>query len=98
MRISGPITVSALVVAGLVASGSAAHTTADRPSSSSDDARLAAASTPAASSGSGAEPVGFVPAAPEPPRKLRAMTPSNPDVPLFSGTVPLQDISLPATG
>lgn len=95
MRISGPITVSALVVAGLVATGSAAHTTVDTGESKAPEARLAAATSPTEAGNSEAQSAGLVPAAPEPPRKLRAMTAPRPGAPLFSGTVPLQDISLP---
>ncbi|OBA67620.1 lytic transglycosylase [Nocardia sp. 852002-20019_SCH5090214] len=95
MRISGPITVSALVVAGLMATGSAAHTTARTSAPRTAEARLAAASSPTDAGNSDPEAVGLVPAAPEPPRKLRAMTAPADGAPLFGGTVPLQDIALP---
>lgn len=90
MRISGPVTVSALVMAGLVASGSAARTVphpAPQP-------RLAAATNPSATPGGEAD-AGLVPAAPEPPRKLTAMSASSDGLPLFGGAMPLQEISLP---
>jgi len=90
MRISGPVTVSALVVAGLVASGSAAHTAAH----TATQPHLAAATNSSAAPG-GDPAAGLVPAAPEPPRKLTAM-PASPDgLPLFGGAMPLQEISLP---
>ncbi|MBF6327294.1 lytic murein transglycosylase [Nocardia transvalensis] len=99
MRISGPITVSALVVAGLVASGSAAHSTARPGAPKAPEARLAAATAPSDHTAAASDQaVGLVPAAPEPPRKLRAMTPPADGVPLFGGTVPLRDIALPAGG
>ncbi|NNH69799.1 lytic transglycosylase [Nocardia uniformis] len=53
-----------------------------------DNASVATAAEPAAEN-----LVGLIPAAPEAPRKLRAMAP--PTDGIFSGTVPLQDIALP---
>ncbi len=95
MRISGPITVSALVVAGLMATGSAAHTTVRTTAPKTADARLAAAASPTQAGNSDNESVGLVPAAPEPARKLRAMTAPANGAPLFGGPMPLRDISLP---
>ncbi|WP_245717988.1 lytic transglycosylase domain-containing protein [Nocardia miyunensis] len=48
---------------------------------------------PSAASSDGT--VGLVPAAPEAARKLRAMSSSTDDLPLFGGTMPLQDIMIP---
>ena len=96
MRISGPVTVSALVAAGLVASSSAAQTTAHPHSRTVTEPQLAAATDPAAAAASAADgTIGLVPAAPEPPRKLRAMSEPGDDLPLFGGTMPLRDITLP---
>lgn len=100
-RISAPVTASALLIAGLVTAGSATnmtvHTVAPQ---AAPDALLAAASTHNGSVNSPADTpsdqtVGLVPAAPEAPRKLSAMTPPADGSPLFGGTVPLQDIALP---
>src|SRR6266568_2420907 len=77
MRISGPVTVSALMVAGLVASGSAAYTaphTASQP-------KLAAATNSSVAPGADST-ADLVPAAPEPPRKLTAMPASSDGLPL----------------
>lgn len=93
MRISGPVTVSALMVAGLVASGSAVDTAAHPASSATAEPRLAAAADATAATSD--DEVGLVPAAPEAPRKLRAMAESPDGLPLFGGTVPLREISLP---
>jgi hypothetical protein len=58
--------------------------------------QLAAATDPAEAAGSVSnEAVGLVPAAPDPPRKLREMSTPSDGTPLFGGTMPLQDISLP---
>lgn len=96
MRISGPITVSALVVAGLMASGSTAYTPVRTSAPKSPDAQLAAATSATDPQSAPADQTaGLVPAAPEPPRKLRAMT--TPTAP-FAGTVPLRDIALPGGG
>ncbi len=78
-----------------MATGSAAHTTARTSAPKTTEARLAAASSPTDAGNSDAQAVGLVPAAPEPPRKLRAMTAPANGAPLFGGTVPLQDIALP---
>lgn len=97
-RISAPVTASALILAGLVTAGSAANTTVQSTAPQAPDALLAASSVDNASVETAAEPaaenlVGLIPAAPEAPRKLRAMSP--PADGMFSGTVPLQDIALP---
>jgi len=97
MRISGPITVSALVVAGLVASGSAAQTAAHSGAPTAPEPRLVAAAGPSAAAGSDST-VELVPAAPEPPRKLTAMAPAAHGMPPFGGAMPLQEISLPGGG
>ncbi|QIS15353.1 lytic transglycosylase domain-containing protein [Nocardia arthritidis] len=99
MRISAPITVSALVVAGLVATGSASHTTPAGAPPQAPEALLAAASSQGkADDPSGSElsrTVGLLPVTADPPRKLTAMAPS--DAP-FAAAVPLQDIALPNIG
>ncbi|WP_433682961.1 lytic murein transglycosylase [Nocardia sp. CA-119907] len=106
MRISAPITVSALVVAGLVATGSATNATQSSTPGTAPEALLAASTAPTGTDGtsgsaSGAplsRTVGLLSVTPEAPRKLRAMTPLADGTPLFAGSVPLHDISLPATG
>nr|WP_280263619.1 lytic murein transglycosylase [Nocardia wallacei] len=99
MRMSGPITVSALVVAGLMASGSAQHTPVRTSAPKAADAQLAAATAPTDPGSTPADQsAGLVPAAPEPPRKLRAMTTPADGLPPFAGTVPLRDIALPGGG
>ncbi|MFE9327970.1 lytic murein transglycosylase [Nocardia sp. NPDC052278] len=106
MRISAPITVSALVVAGLVATGSGTNTTQSTTPDTAPEALLAASTGTSAAegtSGNTSEPtlsrtVGLLPVTPEAPRKLRAMTPLADGTPLFAGSVPLHDIALPATG
>ncbi|NEW43517.1 lytic transglycosylase domain-containing protein [Nocardia cyriacigeorgica] len=103
MRIPAPITVSALVVAGLVATGSATHTTTSSTPPEAPEALLAASSRNTDSEGDDkdaklSQTIGLLPVAPEPPRKLRAMTPPADGVPPFGGTVPLQSISLPIGG
>lgn len=98
-RIAAPVTASALILASLVTAGSATNTTARSTApQAAPDALLAAKSVDSAAAVNPAEPaaenlVGLVPAAPEAPRKLRAMNP--PADGMFSGTVPLQDIALP---
>ncbi|MFC9893910.1 lytic transglycosylase domain-containing protein [Nocardia sp. NPDC127579] len=103
MRRSAPITVSALVAAGLVATGSTVHTTTDTAPPTAPEALLATskglgntAATDAAAQLS--RTVGLLPVAPETPRKLTAMTPPGDGNASYPGLVPLRDISLPATG
>ncbi|MTE17396.1 lytic transglycosylase [Nocardia sp. CT2-14] len=85
----------------MVTAGSATNTTVHIAApQAAPDALLAAASARNASVDSPAETpadqtVGLVPAAPEAPRKLSAMTPPADGTPLFGGTVPLRDIALP---
>ncbi|MFI9509266.1 lytic murein transglycosylase [Nocardia sp. NPDC052566] len=102
MRISAPITVSALVVAGLVATGSAAHTSPAGAPAKAPEALLAAASGPGKTEAGAAtelsRTVGLLPVSAEPPRKLTAMTPPADGPAPFAGTVPLQNISLPMVG
>ncbi|MFX0575708.1 lytic murein transglycosylase [Nocardia nepalensis] len=106
MRISAPITVSALVVAGLVATGSATNATQSSTPDKAPEAMLAASTGSAAADGTSgnatdvplSRTVGLLSVTPEAPRKLRAMTPLADGTPLFAGSVPLQEISLPATG
>lgn len=97
MRISAPITMSALVVAGLVASGSAAHTSTPSTAPTAPEALLAASSstTDDRADTDPSEVVGLLPVAQEAPRKLRALSPSANSLAPFAGTVPLQSISLP---
>ncbi|MFE3988761.1 lytic transglycosylase domain-containing protein [Nocardia tengchongensis] len=103
-RISAPVTASALLIAGLVTAGSATNTTVHpvAPQAAPDALLAASASTNASLNtpvdGPSDRLVGLVPAAPEAPRKLSAMTPPADGVPLFGGTVPLRDISLPGGG
>ncbi|MFG1791635.1 lytic transglycosylase domain-containing protein [Nocardia sp. NPDC049149] len=105
MRISAPITVSALVVAGLVASGSAADPATSPGAPTAPEALLAASTsatggkddTATASATGLSRTVGLLPVTQEAPRKLRAMTPSDGSAP-FAGRVPLQEISLPMVG
>ncbi|MEV0245251.1 lytic murein transglycosylase [Nocardia sp. NPDC050712] len=103
MRRSAPITVSALVVAGLVATGSTTNSTTDTAPPTAPEALLAAAKgsgNTAATAGEAqlSRTVGLLPVAPETPRKLTAMTPPADGVAPFAGLVPLRDIALPATG
>ncbi|MEV4235989.1 MULTISPECIES: lytic murein transglycosylase [unclassified Nocardia] len=106
MRISAPITVSALVVAGLVATGSGTNATQSTTPDTAPEALLAASTGPDVADGTSgntseaalSRTVGLLPVTPEAPRKLRAMTPLADGTPLFAGSVPLHDIALPATG
>ncbi|AYF78602.1 lytic transglycosylase [Nocardia yunnanensis] len=90
-----------MLIAGLVTAGSATNTTVHIAApQAAPDALLAAAQAHNASLDSPVDlpsenTVGLVPAAPEAPRKLSAMTPPADGLPLFGGTVPLHDISLP---
>ncbi|MFF0491655.1 lytic transglycosylase domain-containing protein [Nocardia sp. NPDC004068] len=83
-----------------MASGSTAVQPVAKPDApKAPEAQLAAATGPAdAADTATAQAVGLVPAAPEPPRKLRAMIPPSDGLPPFAGTVPLQNISLPGGG
>ncbi|MEV6432036.1 lytic murein transglycosylase [Nocardia sp. NPDC051463] len=106
MRISAPITVSALVVVGLVSAGSATHTTQSTTPPNAPEALLAASGGPGAGSDAASRTadaplsrtVGLLPVTPDAPRKLRAMTPSADGLPMFAGSVPLHDVVLPRTG
>ncbi|MFD3461494.1 lytic murein transglycosylase [Nocardia fluminea] len=95
MRISAPITMSALVVAGLVASGSGVHTSDPSTAPTAPEALLAATASTAEDTPEAdpSEIVGLLPVAQEAPRRLRALN-ANTAAP-FAGTVPLQSISLP---
>ncbi|WP_255664245.1 MULTISPECIES: lytic transglycosylase domain-containing protein [unclassified Nocardia] len=96
MRISGPITASALVMAGLLAAASAPRS--DRPAPDSIAAQLAAVTAQVAqTSPTTDQSIGLLPATPDPPRQLRAITPPANGA-LTSGAVPLHDISLPRGG
>lgn len=88
---------SALVVAGLVASGSSVQTATPSKAPTAPEALLAAAasSTEDTPETDPSEVVGLLPIAQEAPRKLRALTPSANSQAPFAGTVPLQSISLP---
>lgn len=103
-RISAPVTASALLIAGLVTAGSATNTTVHPVApQAAPDALLAASAAHNASLNTPVDTpsdrlVGLVPAAPEAPRKLSAMTPPADGMPLFGGTVPLRDIALPGGG
>ncbi|MFI6366408.1 lytic murein transglycosylase [Nocardia sp. NPDC050630] len=106
MRISAPITVSALVVAGLVATGSGTNATRTTTPDTAPEALLAASTGASGTDGTSgntsdaalSRTVGLLPVTPEAPRKLRAMTPLADGTPPFAGSVPLHDIALPATG
>ncbi|WP_342760875.1 lytic transglycosylase domain-containing protein [Nocardia terpenica] len=90
MRISAPITVSALIVAGLLIAGSgvrhAPPLTASQALSASTDRVIETA----------AVDMRLVPAAPSPARTLRAMTPPADGTVPPDGSVPLQNVSVPA--
>ncbi|MBB5912454.1 membrane-bound lytic murein transglycosylase B [Nocardia transvalensis] len=82
-----------------MASGSTAHTPVRTSAPKTHDAQLAAASAPTDPQSTPADQTaGLVPAAPEPPRKLRAMAPPADGIAPFAGTVPLQEIALPGGG
>ncbi len=96
-RISAPVTASALLIAGLVTAGSATTPVHTEAPQAAPEALLAAAASDT-SGGKSVETasdqtVGLVPAAPEAPRKLSAMTP--PADGALGGTVQLQNIALP---
>ncbi|MGY2062939.1 lytic transglycosylase, partial [Nocardia gipuzkoensis] len=81
--------VTALVVAGLTATGSTARTATSPTRNLADSAPIAQSDTepdPAAA---------LVPAAPQAPRKLRELTPPPDGALPADGNVPLQDILLP---
>lgn len=88
---------SALVVAGLVASGSAVQTATPSTAPTAPEALLAATASTAEDTPETdpSEIVGLLPIAQEAPRKLRALSPSANSLAPFAGTVPLQSISLP---
>ncbi len=106
MRISAPITISALIVAGLVATGSGTNVTRHNTPDTAPEALLATSGDAAAADGTSgntseaelSRTVGLLSVTPEAPRKLRAMTPLADGTPLFAGSVPLHDLTLPATG
>ncbi|WP_378740103.1 lytic transglycosylase domain-containing protein [Nocardia brasiliensis] len=93
MRISGPTSVSALVLIGLLLSGSAAHTT-----TGTADGVLTAAIGPGDRADSAADQSIYLPSATgDPSEQLQALTP--PEVELLpDGTIPLQEISVPGDG
>ena len=106
MRISTPITVSALVVAGLVASGSTTNTTDESTAPQAPEALLAASSSTvgteegadADTPGQLSRTVGLLAVTPQSARSLTAATPPADGNTRFAGSVPLRDIALPATG
>ncbi len=87
---------SALVVAGLVASGSGVHTSEPSTAPTAPEALLAASASTAQDTPETdpSEIVGLLPVAQEAPRRLRALNTNTAAAP-FAGTVPLQSISLP---
>ncbi|MEU1953599.1 lytic transglycosylase domain-containing protein [Nocardia rhamnosiphila] len=95
---------SALVMAGLVASGSAAHTTFSSTPPEAPGARLAADTDRLEDPGVTTDApltqtLGMLPVERSTPRKLRALSPSPADgIPPFGGIVPLQTINLPQGG
>lgn len=92
MRISGPTSVSALVLIGLLLSGSAAHTT-----TGTADGVLTAAIGPGDRADSADQSIYLPSATGDPSEQLQAITP--PEVELLpDGTIPLQEISVPGDG
>ncbi|MFR9751065.1 lytic murein transglycosylase [Nocardia sp. 004] len=85
MRVSVPVTVSALLVAGVVASGSAPRTSQLVQSPETSASGTVARDTELS------RIVGFLPVTAAGPRRLRAVTP-------LAGAVPVQDVTLPSTG
>ncbi|MCP2278647.1 lytic transglycosylase domain-containing protein [Nocardia amikacinitolerans] len=95
MRVSAPLTASALAVAGLIVTGSATYSSGSSAPPEAPEAILAGAregSVPKGDEDVLARTVGLLPVAPDAPRRLRAMTPA------IASSVSLQDISLPNTG
>ncbi|MBF6209379.1 lytic murein transglycosylase, partial [Streptomyces gardneri] len=93
MRVSAPITVSALVVAGVVVSGSGVQSPVGVSAPRAPEVLAAASGGGVAGGSSGV--VGWLPVSVEGPRRLRAVTPG---VAPFAGVVPLQELSLPGVG
>ncbi|WP_232235967.1 lytic transglycosylase domain-containing protein [Nocardia sp. BMG51109] len=82
-----------------MASGSTAHSPVRTSAPKAADAQLTASTAAADPASAPADQTaGLVPAAPEQPRRLRAMTPPADGAPPFAGTVPLRDIALPGGG
>lgn len=104
MRIPTPVAMSALVMAGLVASGSAAHTTFSSTPPEAPGARLTADTDrfedpDVTTDAPLPQTLGMLPVERSTPRKLRALSPSPADgIPPFGGIVPLQTINLPRGG
>ncbi|MFH5232064.1 lytic transglycosylase domain-containing protein [Antrihabitans spumae] len=88
MRLKAPITVSALVLAGLVSAGSSSNSMPSGPDPRTPAPLLAAAEQPAVTG-----IVGIVPTTHKPARKFREATPAA-GVP-FTGGVPLRDVAIP---
>ncbi|MFD3592006.1 lytic murein transglycosylase [Nocardia sp. NPDC058640] len=88
---------SALVVAGFVASGSAAHSSNPSVAPTAPEALLAAtaSTTDDSADADPSEIVGLLPITQEAPRRLRALSPGANGAAPFAGTVPLRNISLP---
>ncbi|MEU1983344.1 lytic murein transglycosylase [Nocardia sp. NPDC019395] len=91
---------SALVMAGLVAGGSAAHTTFSTTPPEAPGAELAVNTERTGNPVGDPQPplaqtLGMLPAEPTTPRKLRALSPTPG---LFAGAVPLHTINLPSGG
>lgn len=98
---------SALVVAGLVATGSVAHEPSSNEPPAAPDALLAAAPAEPDHAGrtatdpnsTSSSTIGLLPVTPGTYRKLRAMDPTaDAGLAPFAGTVPLRDVLLPNTG
>ncbi|MFF7940183.1 lytic murein transglycosylase [Nocardia gamkensis] len=89
MRVSAPITVSALVVAGVVVSGSGVQSPVGVSAPRAPEVLASGVQ------GAASREVGLLPVAAEGPRRLRAVTPG---VAPFAGVVPLQEVTLPAAG
>ena len=94
MRLKAPITVSALVLAGLVSAGSSASTYVGGPDPRTPAPLLSAAAHEQISAVKLANTVGLVPSSPRPARKLHQVSPTLPAS--FAGAMPLRDVSIPS--
>lgn len=102
MRIPTPLAMSAVVVAGLMASGSATNTVTSSTPPEAAEPRLSAdsgaqPSDPETPDDEVTQTLGMLPVSAEPPRKLSALSPAE-EVPPLGGTVPLHTVTLPTTG
>ncbi|MBH0775337.1 lytic transglycosylase domain-containing protein [Nocardia bovistercoris] len=98
MRISAPITVSALLAAGVVMTGSAAKAPLPEPESATASVLAAAAGLPAITAvpaGAAETTVGLLPALPAAARTLNAVTPAADATSTTATAVAVHEISLP---